>query len=352
MNDSMKGMVRTDKGSFYTYLTRGCKLCQQGAKMVLFITGICNRGCFYCPLSEERKKDDTYANERLVKDDEDVIDEAIRMDALGTGITGGEPLIRPELVLHYIRLLKERFGKEHHIHLYTSIAPKRELLKALSEAGLDEIRFHPPEQLWKELKGSDFERAIRDSIELGMEAGMELPSIEGVSHVGDVVIDTGCFLNLNELEFSDTNAIEMKERNFVLKDDMSNAVEGSEEFALELADKLPKIHFCSSRYKDAGQLRERLLRTARKTARELDEITEEGTIVYGSLEGADTDKMVGILHSFEVPEDLFEVKANTVELPWWIIEEIAEDLKEEGLNPSIIERYPFEDGLVVEVIPL
>ncbi|WP_440952491.1 radical SAM protein [Methanococcoides sp. FTZ1] len=352
MNNNMNGMVRTDTGSFYTYLTKGCKLCQQGAKMVLFITGICNRGCFYCPLSEERKKDDTYANERLVKDDEDVIEEAMQMDALGTGITGGEPLIRADLVIHYIKLLKERFGRDHHIHLYTSIAPDKDLLESLSEAGLDEIRFHPPEQLWKELKGSDFERAIKDSIELGMETGMELPSIDGVINVRDVVIGTDCFLNLNELEFSDTNAMEMKERNFLLRDDMSNAVEGSENFAAELVEEIPKIHFCSSRYKDAGQLRERLLRTARKTARQLDEITEEGTIVYGSIEGQEPGEIISILHDLEVPDDLIEAKENAVELPWWIVEEIAEELKEEGLVPSIIERYPFKDGLIVEVIPL
>ncbi|NYT19681.1 MAG: radical SAM protein [Methanosarcinales archaeon] len=348
----MKGIIHTDKGSFYNYLTEGCKLCQQGAKMVLFITGICDRGCFYCPLSEERKKDSTYANERLVKSDDDVINEVLQMDALGTGITGGEPLIRPDLVVHYIKLLKEQFGKEHHIHLYTSITPKKGLLKALSEAGLDEIRFHPPQHLWKKLKGSDFERAIRDSIELGMEAGMEIPSIEGVIDVRDVVIDTGCFLNLNELEFADTNAIAMKERNFLLKNDMSNAVEGSESYATELADHVPKIHFCSSRYKDAGQLRERLLRIARKTARELDEITEEGTIVYGSLEGTDLDRMVEILHQYEIPDDLFEVKEKTIELPWWLIEDMADEFKDEGFVPSIIERYPFENGLIVEVIPL
>lgn len=352
MNHSMKEIVHTDKGSFYNYLTEGCKLCQQGAKMVLFITGICDRGCFYCPLSEERKRDATYANEHLVESDEDVINEALQMDALGTGITGGEPLTRSGLVIHYIRLLKEGFGKEHHIHLYTSITPDRNLLKALSEAGLDEIRFHPPQHLWKKLKGSDYERAIKDSTELGMEAGMELPSIEGVGEVRDVVIRTGCFLNLNELEFSDTNAIAMKEMGFLLKDDITNAVEGSEAYAKELAGNLPKIHFCSSRYKDAGQLRERLLRTARKTARQFDEITEDGTIVYGSLEGTYPERMVEILHEFEIPDDLFEVKEKTIELSWWLIEDIAEELKAEGFVPSIIERYPFENGLIVEIIPL
>ena len=47
------------------------------------------------------------------------------MSALGTGITGGEPLMKLDLMLHYIRLLKETFGEEHHIHLYTGIAPSQ-----------------------------------------------------------------------------------------------------------------------------------------------------------------------------------------------------------------------------------
>jgi len=46
-------------------LSRGCSICQQGAKMVLFITGRCSRTCWYCPLSSQRKgKDDIYANEK------------------------------------------------------------------------------------------------------------------------------------------------------------------------------------------------------------------------------------------------------------------------------------------------
>jgi len=348
----MKEMIQTDKGSFYNFLTEGCRLCQQGAKMVLFITGTCDRGCFYCPLSEDRKRDTVYVNEKAVETDDDVLSEAYTMDALGTGITGGEPLLKKEKVIHYIELLKAEFGKEHHIHLYTSIAPSKETLEALASAGLDEIRFHPPQNMWHVLKGSAYEKAVKDAKDLDIEVGFELPSIKGVLELKDIINELGCFLNLNELEFSDNNAMELTERGFMLKNDISNAVEGSETFAREIAQYLPKMHFCSSRYKDAGQLRERLIRTAKQTARPFDEITEDGTLLYGSIEASDIEELVSFLNEIGVPENMFEIKERAIELPGWFTEENAQELKECGFIPSVIERYPFKDGLVVEFIPL
>jgi len=348
----MKEMIQTDKGSFYNFLTEGCRLCQQGAKMVLFITGTCDRGCFYCPLSEDRKRDTVYVNEKAVETDDDVLSEAYTMDALGTGITGGEPLLKKEKVIHYIELLKAEFGKEHHIHLYTSIAPSKETLEALASAGLDEIRFHPPQNMWHILKGSAYEKAVKDAKDLDIEVGFELPSIKGVLELKDIINELGCFLNLNELEFSDNNAMELTERGFMLKNDISNAVEGSETFAREIAQYLPKMHFCSSRYKDAGQLRERLIRTAKQTARPFDEITEDGTLLYGSIEASDIEELVSFLNEIGVPENMLEIGERAIELPGWFTEENAQELKEFGFIPSVIERYPFKDGLVVEVIPL
>lgn len=348
----MPNMIQNEAGSFHNFLSDGCKLCKIGAKMVLFVTGICGRDCFYCPISEDRRKDVTYANERRVTSDEDVIAEARQMDALGTGITGGEPLLEVGRVVHYIRLLKSEFGAEHHIHLYTSIAPDKETLIALADAGLDEIRFHPPQEMWDSLEHTSFADSIKTAIELGMSAGIEIPSIEGVEGVLPLLDAVGGFLNLNELEFSDTNADAMRMRGYELVNDISNAVANSRACAEKLAAHSSKVHFCSSRYKDAVQLRKRLLRIANKTARAFDGITDEGTIVVGVIESGELDDVVVILHEMEVPDDMFEVRAGRIEIAWWILEDIAQDLKKAGSILSIIERYPFEDGLVVETMPI
>src|SRR5205807_270626 len=42
----------------------GCRQCTDGAKMVLFVTGICSFHCFYCPVSDEKMyKDVVFADE-------------------------------------------------------------------------------------------------------------------------------------------------------------------------------------------------------------------------------------------------------------------------------------------------
>src|SRR5690606_15533697 len=98
------------------------------------------------------------------------------------------------------------FGKEHHIHLYTSLAPSRQILEKLADADLDEIRLHPPQECWEYLKNSPYATALKNAKELGIEAGIEIPTLEGAEKVAAFAEEMEVFLNLNELEFSDNNS--------------------------------------------------------------------------------------------------------------------------------------------------
>lgn len=341
-------MEKDNSGSFFNYLSQGCRLCCTGAKMVLFVTGLCGKNCFYCPVSNERRgKDITFANERPVKNDNDLIEEAVSMDALGTGITGGEPLLRLERVIHYIKLLKNRFGSAHHIHLYTALSPNIGVLESLRKAGLDEIRFHPPLDTWKIINHSYYRDSILAAHRTGLSTGIEIPSIASdFSGILSLLQEVDGFLNINELEFSETNASELKKHGFVLVDDASSAVLGSKEVAESITGN--KLRFCSSSFKDAVQMRERFKRIAKKSARYFDEITDDGTLVYGAIRG----KCLEILKEAGVMEDMYSVLDGSVETAAWIAEDLADELKKTGCSVSIIERYPMKNGMIAEMTPL
>src|SRR3972149_6317156 len=126
----------------------GCLQCEEGAKMVLFVTGLCGFHCVYCPVSDERMYHDVvYADEKRVASDEDVLEEARASRARGAGITGGDPLDAVERTCHYIRLLKREFGPGFHTHLYTMTADP-EKVRSLAEAGPAEFRLHVPPRGW------------------------------------------------------------------------------------------------------------------------------------------------------------------------------------------------------------
>jgi len=321
--------------------------------MVLFVTGLCHKSCFYCPVSVKRmRKDVTFANERPVSSNDDILAEARSMNALGTGITGGEPLLVPDRVLGYVKLLKASFGREHHIHLYTAMSPDRVILKELKTAGLDEIRFHPQPEIWDCLPGSGFARSLEIAKELGIDAGFEIPSLPGSEQVTGFASDCDVFINLNELEFSQTNAKALKAQGYSAKDDESCRVAGSRDVAYSIIRQDPgsKAHFCSSRFKDAVQLRNRLLRTAHLSEREFDEVTPDGTLFYGVMEG-DVDGITGILNMLDVPRHLFELRNGKVELAWWVLEDIASEVGDR-FRSWYEECYPTYGKLVVELIPI
>ena len=248
--------------------------------MVLFVTGRCHRSCWYCPLSGERKGTDTvYANEYPVDIPAQIIEVAESMSALGTGVTGGEPLLVLDKVCAYCRQLKDHFGPEHQIHLYTAKAPTDTELAEM-QGLVDEIRLHPPHESWEKILDTDFIESAKHAKAMGFDIGIEVPALPGLEHLIPALpyVD---FLNINELEWGDSNAYQMRERGYDLADDLHNAIEGARKWADELC-KHEKVHWCSSSFKDSVQLKERLKRIAENTARPFDEITDDGTIVYGS----------------------------------------------------------------------
>jgi len=315
--------------------------------MVLFVTGRCHRSCWYCPLSSERKGTDTvYANEVPVDIPSQIIEVAEMMSALGTGVTGGEPLLCLDKVTLYCRMLKEHFGPEHQIHLYTAKAPTDEELGQMKGL-VDEIRLHPPRELWDTILDTDYIRSAKRAKEMGFDIGIEVPALPGLELLIPALpyLD---FLNINELEWGETNAYAMRERGYDLADELHNAIDGAKAWAEELC-RHGKVHWCSSGFKDSVQLRERLKRIAENTARPFDEITDDGTIVYGVLEPLEGRKEAMIQVCGERLEpDSFEERDDHIEMAWWLLEKYAGEFPG---NKYVIERYP-NRGMVVEMTPL
>ena len=109
-------------------IPKGCQFCLKGAKVVLFLNGICQKPdhcSWYCPISEERKgKNNTFADEIQVFSNDDLLIEITKINAKGMSITGGEPLLKSNLekTLDYIKYVKTIKGKKFHIHLYRKIS--------------------------------------------------------------------------------------------------------------------------------------------------------------------------------------------------------------------------------------
>jgi hypothetical protein len=275
-------------------LPEGCQSCVKGEKLVLFVTGACPVNCFFCPLSEARKhKDVIFANEHKVvsADPEEqlreVIAEAESHDATGAGVTGGDPLVRIERTVFFIKGLKAHFGKKFHIHLYTPLhLVDKHRLRLLADAGLDEIRFHP------ELDTPRYWERLRLARRHTWQVGIEIPvfpdkiaqTMRLVDFVGkDKLID---FLNLNELELIESTAAIFKKRGYKSTPG-GDTIDGSRRAALMIMRHAKEYHlpahFCTARLKDRIQVGNRIIRRAKKTATPFDLVDDEGLLTRGVI---------------------------------------------------------------------
>ena len=122
-------------------LSTGCRCCGDGSWSCLFINGRCNGRCFYCPTAQD---DDgpPVTNGLAFSTAEEYASYVAALGFSGVSISGGEPLMTPDLTLSYLKAVRERCGENIHLWLYTNgTMLTADLCKRLLDAGLNEIRF-------------------------------------------------------------------------------------------------------------------------------------------------------------------------------------------------------------------
>ena len=361
-------------------LPLGCQYCVKGEKLVLFVTGLCPRRCYFCPVSDAKFNHDViFANEREVENEDDLLEEANAMDAFGSGITGGDPLLKIERTIHYIQKLKEKYGEKFHIHLYTSLnLVTREKLQKLSTAGLDEIRFH------LDLDSTVFWKNVEIAKDFQWKVGVEIPLLplkkKELQEVIEFINGKVDFLVLNELEMADNSQSKLCQMGFQTKDTMSYAVKGSLEVGLELLEYIKKqqwklpTHLCTAKLKDSVQLTNRIQREGKNTKRKFDVITKEGILIRGALylpelaPGFSYRRKIAEAPKEELLAQLQNINRKLKQELHFTDEDIIVDqrkmrllvsaknsrkhgalFKKYNLLPAIVKEYPTADQLEIEV---
>jgi pyruvate formate-lyase activating enzyme-like uncharacterized protein len=285
------------------------------------------------------------------------------MDALGTGLTGGDPLIVPDRTMRLLSMLKSEFGTDHHIHIYTACHNvSTSLLSRLSRAGLDELRFHAS------IRHKD---VIRKAVDAGLDVGVEIPSIPGTAEEIKkvVLLADSCgvsFLNLNELEMCETTSEAFGRRGLKVVGDNSMAVGGSIEEALGIAEFCEvntslDVHVCPSGLKDSIQLKNRLGRRAERVRKPYESIDEDNLLVkvvvvpLQRLPGLEMEKLAQDLReNLDLDSEMLEFNEERGRLETLpeLAEEISAMLKGRDFEVAVTEEYPTWDRLETERIPI
>ncbi len=133
---------RFNETKLYTHgISPGCDLCGKGEWSCLFINGICNARCFYCP-SSQKEKGQPMTSSVIFSNPADYAAYINTFKIKGISFSGGEPFMSFDRVLIFLKTLRDRVAHPLYIWMYTNgILVTQTHLKQLRDAGLSEIRF-------------------------------------------------------------------------------------------------------------------------------------------------------------------------------------------------------------------
>ena len=289
-------------------LSPGCRHCGDGGWSCLFVNGRCNGRCFYCPTAQD---DDgpPVTNGLAFTSPEDYAAYVAALGFSGVSISGGEPLLTPDLTLAYLSAVRKRCGDDIHLWLYTNgTLLTSDLCRRLRNAGLNEIRFDLG--------------AVRYNLKkLRLAAGciptvtVEIPAVPEDEELLKLkmveMADAGVnHLNLHQMRLTPHNFGPLTERGYIFLHGEKVTVLDSElcalrmvRFGLEQNIKLP-VNYCSFPYKRRFQHAAARRRAALSIVISGETVTESGYIRTNSATGVSYCEAVllqnpGYRHPFE-----------------------------------------------------
>lgn len=282
-------------------LSPGCRICTEGGWSCLFINGKCNCRCFYCPTAQDKVGEPTTNSVEFVRP-ADYVAYLERLGFTGSSLSGGEPLMTPERSIAFIRAIKDRFGPNMHVWLYTNGAlATTDILMKLRDAGLDEIRF--------DIGAINYNLTpLQKAVGLIPTVTVEIPAIpeekERMKGMLGVLRDIGVqHLNLHQLRLTPFNFDHLQVRKYLYIHGEKVTVLDSELAALEIllhgirmGIDLP-INYCSFPYKNRFQSRASRQRNASFLIKVFEAMTENGFIRTLTLLG-EPERLDCLISSF------------------------------------------------------
>jgi pyruvate formate-lyase activating enzyme-like uncharacterized protein len=271
-------------------LSPGCELCGQGYWSCLFINGVCNADCFYCP-SEQTDTGPPITSGVAFDRARDYADYVEKFHVRGVGFSGGEPLLNHTRVTEYLEALERRVTRPLHTWMYTNgILATKEKIKALRDAGLKEIRF--------DLSANDYSlAALENAIGLIPVVTVEIPAIpEDMERMKSLIPDLYSagvdYLNLHQIRCTPFNRPQLQGRGYTFLHGPGVTVLETEltalkliRFSLEHDIPLP-MNYCAFTFRHQFQKAGARHRNALLIKQPWEEITKTGYIRTLTLEGA------------------------------------------------------------------
>jgi len=279
-------------------ISPGCALCGNGDWSCLFINGICNAQCFYCPSTQKEKGQPMTSNLEF-SNPRDYADYVRRFNIKGVSFSGGEPFLTFDRVVLFLKTLRSQVPHPLYIWMYTNgLLVTEDKLKILRDNGLDEIRFDISANHYN-LEG------LKKAINIIPRVTVEIPAIPEDLELTQKVIkelyELGVnHLNLHQIRCTKFNLEKLVQRGYTFLHGPGVTVLETELTALKLIQysldqKIAlSINYCAFTFRNQFQRAGGRRRNALLIKAAHEDITPTGHIRTMSVSG--TKESIGPLH--------------------------------------------------------